>query len=490
MKKKFLPFLSAFFLTVTNFPGFAQGDQNGGIQFTAATSPAAASFQSALKFHDVGERKKARVALQQTVTQDPKLTVGYLYLAAYAESPQDFVTYLAKAKENLASANEWEKLYFEFVETRLKGDWKQRLAIAQKMVAQFPEKARAYVLLGDAYMDLQDQLQARANYQRAVALEPSWPGAYTALTASFLFQQPRDLAQAEETALKLLALFPSGATHITLGDVYRGQNDLKRAEDEYSKAIAMDATSPVVFYKRGHINSFLGNYEKARADYAAGGKLDVTPTGANNWASFTYLYEGQPQKALQAVLKNATAETKGTDKAKSVAAKSSYLYTAAMIAMHLRDAKTLQQVIVQLKPVTEELAAQIGTEEAKLDYKASLLLEEATLKALNKDFDGARKMAEEMKTLTLPLNNPRKNEDYHFIHGYISLQEQDFTKAASHLEKISKEDIYSHYLLAKAYEGKGEKEKAHTIFQELVDHNFNGVGYALIRNELRKKTQK
>jgi tetratricopeptide (TPR) repeat protein len=421
------------------------------------------------------------------VAQDPKLAIAYMYLTDYSESPEEFVSNLAKAKENLGAATTWENLYYELLESRLKGGGVKRLAIAEKMVAQFPAKARAYVLLGDAYSELQDGAKARENYQRALALEPSWPGSYTSLISSFLFQKPKDVAQAEATALKLLALAPSAATHITLGDVYRGQNDLAKAESEYSKAIAMDGTSPVTFYKRGHVNAFLGNYEKARADYDEGAKLDVATTDAQNWTSFTYLYAGQPQKALQAVLNDAKAETKGLDKAKAVAAKSTFLYTAAMIAMHIRDAKTLQQIIVEMKPVTEQLAAQVGTDEIRREYMAGVMINEAIGKALNKDFKGARQKAEEMKTLMLPLNHPRKEEDYHYISGYISLQQQDFAKAAVHFEKVSAEDIYSRYLLAKAYEGKGEKDKAHTIYQELANYNFNGVGYALIRNELKKK---
>jgi lipoprotein NlpI len=57
----------------------------------------------------------------------------------------------------------------------------------------------------------------------------------------------------------------------------------------------------------------------------------------------------------------------------------------------------------------------------------------------------------------------------------------------SHFEKTNKLDIYKQYCLAKAYEANGQKDKANAIFKYLANYNFNEVGYALIRNELKKK---
>jgi Tfp pilus assembly protein PilF len=85
MKKNFLPFLLALSFSVAAYSGYAQDDQTGGIQFTAASGPATAVFQSALKYHDVGERKKALEAFRQAVAQDPKLAIAYMYLTDYSE---------------------------------------------------------------------------------------------------------------------------------------------------------------------------------------------------------------------------------------------------------------------------------------------------------------------------------------------------------------------------------------------------------------------
>ena len=60
-------------------------------------------------------------------------------------------------------------------------------------------------------------------------------------------------------------------------------------------------------------------------------------------------------------------------------------------------------------------------------------------------------------------------------------------KAVSYLEKTSKFDVYEQYCLAKAYEANGQKDKAAAINKYISDYNFNNIGYALIRSELKKK---
>jgi len=89
---------------------------------------------------------------------------------------------------------------------------------------------------------------------------------------TYLFSDPKDYKKAEENALKAVKLAPSSAgIHILLGDCYRAENDLQKAKDAYSKAIELDPNSTDPYYKKGNANTFLGNLEEARQNYADGG---------------------------------------------------------------------------------------------------------------------------------------------------------------------------------------------------------------------------
>ena len=55
------------------------------------------------------------------------------------------------------------------------------------------------------------------------------------------------------------------------------------------------------------------------------------------------------------------------------------------------------------------------------------------------------------------------------------------------LKHYDPNDIYNKYWLAMANEAAGNKDKAMSLFKEVAAYNFNDVGNALVRNEVKKK---
>ncbi|HEU4632371.1 MAG TPA: hypothetical protein VFS22_00210, partial [Flavisolibacter sp.] len=129
----------------------------------------------------------------------------------------------------------------------------------------------------------------------------------------------------------------------------------------------------------------------------------------------------------------------------------------------------------------------IATEEAKRSLKADQLYWKGILKTMSNDFMDAATKANEMKTVLEPIQNPRKLEGYEELMGHISYQQKDYKTAIDHFEKTNMQNVYDKYWLAKAYEAAGKEEKAAAIYKELANYNFNNVGYALVRNEVKKK---
>jgi hypothetical protein len=44
--------------------------------------------------------------------------------------------------------------------------------------------------------------------------------------------------------------------------------------------------------------------------------------------------------------------------------------------------------------------------------------------------------------------------------------------------------VYTKYWLAKSNEAAGNKEKAEALYKDISTYNFNGIDYALVRNEV------
>lgn len=486
--KKIVQLLLAFTLLFCTFNStHAQNDKNKGLMFTTSSNEALSFFTDALKYYDLGENTKARDYLKNALKQDPAFAIAYIHLATLASTPQEFVYNLDKARENISGANEWEKLLYDFTETYLTNNSDKRLSVAQKMIESFPNSARACNYLGQAYESRNDFAIARKCYQKAIALEPQWPGGYISITNSFLFADPKDFKQAEKNANKLVSIAPYNASYILLGDTYRAQNKLSNAGEMYSKAIMRDGALPEAYYKRGHVFSLQGQYDKARTDYEKAGSLDVNPTMAREFIANTYLYQGDATKALESLQNDIDKIATTLDTRQTNQFKFELLMNEAMIAQHNHDAKKLEEIVNMLQPLSEDLGIRIGTQEAKLEQQGNMLYWQGMIKLLNNDLDGAWQKAEEIKTTVEPINNPLKLDGYDFLSGCIAMQKNDFTKAVSHFEKTNQLDVYEQYCLAKAYEANGQKDKADAIFKYLSNYNFNNIGYALIRNELKKK---
>ena len=158
-----------------------------------------------------------------------------------------------------------------------------------------------------------------------------------------------------------------------------------------------------------------------------------------------------------------------------------------MIAMHNKNAQKLEEIVNLLQPLSEDAGNRIGTEEAKLGQKANMLYWQGVLKLMNNDLDGAKQTAGEIKTTLEPVNNPLKLDGHNFLLGCVAMMQKDYKTAVSYLEKTNKLDVYEQYCLAKAYEANGQKDKAAPIYKYISNYNFNSIGYALVRSELKKK---
>ena len=231
----------------------------------------------------------------------------------------------------------------------------------------------------------------------------------------------------------------------------------------------------------------MGEYEKARADYQQAGSLDVSPGFAIQCISFTYLYQDEPGKALQVLLDEAQRTGDMGDANRAMVDKFQLLSTAAQIAFHTGDANKLLSIVNMLEPISESMGNTIGTNEGKINQQSNILFWKGMIKTLNKDLMNAMAKATEMKNLVDPIQNPRKLEGYEQLLGHISYYQKNYKEAAEHFAKTDPLDIYDRYWLARSYESAGKKEKAKVIYSEIANYNFNNIGFALVRNDVKNR---
>ncbi len=451
---------------------------------TTSSADALASFKEGMTLSDMGDGIKARAAFTKAIEQDPKFGMAYLMRAGSSNTAKEFADDVTKGKANVDSASSWEKMYAEYMGTNLSGDRNKGMEIMQKIAAEYPEAARAQVNLGFAYAGNNQFDKAQECYTKAIQIDPKWVGGYSALTNSYLFNEPKDLKKAEENALKLIEMAPKSAgAQITLGDCYRAQNDMQKAKDAYTKAVALDTNAPDAYYKLGHANTYLGNMDEARKNYTDAGIHDVNKTGGILYTANTWLYAGDAKTAEKYIM-DQMAASGGMDASQ----KSGYLTSVAAIAIHNGNAATLKNVVAMMQPLSKQITMDLGnTTETKIFETADSLHWQAMIAITDGKFDQAKSKLEAMKTVLEPIKDPRKLEGYEYDMGMLSMKQKSYADAISHFQKADPVPIYNKYMLAKANEAAGNKDKATTLYKEVAAYNFNNVGNALVRSEVKKK---
>ena len=271
------------------------------IPITTASAPARTHFTVGERLLDVGRPREAREHFRIAIEQDPTFAYGYINLAASSASTQEFKENIDRAAQNLTGKTQGERLLVEINRTFLDNNAERRLELAQTLVKEYPSSPRAWITLGNAQGALNRHPMARESYGRAIALDPTMFVAQTSLGFSYLFSEPRDLTKATQHMEQAITADPNEAKgYEFLGDVNRARNRLEDARAAYTRATDKDPKLAVAVLKKGHINSFLGNYAEARSAYdaaiAEGKEAEKVTYGV--FRAYTNVHAGQAKAAV------------------------------------------------------------------------------------------------------------------------------------------------------------------------------------------------
>jgi tetratricopeptide (TPR) repeat protein len=298
-----------------------------------------------------------------------------------------------------------------------------------------------------------------------------------------------DYTRAEESMLKAVELEPEVAYHHDLlGDVYRAQGDLEKALEQYTRAVELAPGKPDPLGQRGYVNCFLGNYDEARADFAA-----AADAGSGNQKSvyariraLVWVYAGDAEGAIEE-LSSIVDEIDGMGVPEPLGQKIGTLFQIGMIAQHHGMLDVADDAFAQRAQYQEERWESVGEESFTRGQQANIAYWEGIVAARRGDYSTATARANEFMQLLEPDANPRKNEPAHFVLGLASYLQGDHTTALEHFDQSFPNDVYAKYYRALAHEGAGNDTEAAALFNELATYNFGSVGYALIRQDAIEK---
>lgn len=462
------------------------------IPVTTSSDTALALFDEGQYLLDVGRGVEARERFQAAIAEDPDFAYAYFNASNASLSFAEFKETLDAAMEHMEGKSEGERLLVEINQTFLDNNSDQGLKLAKQLVEKYPDSPRAWQALAGIQATRNEDKSARKSLEKALALDPESAAAVLALGNSYLFSEPKDFARAEQSMKQLIALYPNEAkAYEGLGDVMRAENDLDAALAAYTQATDTDPTLAAAQVKNGHVNSFLGNIEEARAAYDAAiesGSPEAKATFAN-YRAFTHIHAGDVQGSIDelAELADSVAEM-GTpaDQVKGIQVFT--LTNEATAALHSGNLKQAAKAIAMRNELVREIGKDVGTEDAARLQEADCLIWDGLLAAYQGDYELAMAKAEQNVELLADDENPRKMESYHWVLGMAYLGQDDYGKAVEHLRRADyKNTMYIRYQLALAEAGVGNTGEARKLFKQVADWNFNSVGYALVHEDAAER---
>lgn len=209
--------------------------------------------------------------------------------------------------------------------------WQTEVNLWKDVIQKSPMKARGYNGLGLAYYNMRQYDRAIAQFERAVALHPSYGSAFNNLGNAFYQKGLYD--RAIEAQTRAIALEPDNPVfyfgrgmslaergdydsairdyaratsidpgyadaHNNLGFVYHLKGDFSLAIAQYSKAIDLDARNALFFGNRGLAYSGNGELDKAIEDYSQAIALAPSLVSAYSGRGVAYSLEGRHFQAI------------------------------------------------------------------------------------------------------------------------------------------------------------------------------------------------
>lgn len=476
----------------------AAAGNDGGIPLSASDEAALSLYKTVRSLADRGDFIEANQAARKLTEQFPDFVGGWIMLGNTALSGEQFVKATQRANELATDGTEGERLWASINMSFVTNDTTEGLRLGKKLVDTYPDAPRAWIVYSGLLAGQNQHDDARMAGEKAMKLAPDQAITHNNLGFLYLFNDPKDFAKAEQHFQHAIDLDPNEDNFwVNMGDVHRAMRDLEAARNDYSKALQIDGENSIAAVKRGHVNSFLGYFDEARADYdtSIATAQEGNKSTLANYRAFVNLHAGEPQAAVDELERELerldTIEMPADQK---VGARTFLLINIADISFNYGMLDDADNAVAQLTESLAESGANSGDEDFARQQKATATFWQGKLAARQGDYENANAKAEEFAALLADDDNPRKMEPYHELLGLAALKRKDYTKAIEHYRQANLStspgagDVKNAYMLAMALKGAGQSQEADELLRKVANWNFNSAWFAMLRKDASGKT--
>jgi tetratricopeptide (TPR) repeat protein len=327
--------------------------------------------------------------------------------------------------------------------------------------------------------------------ERALAVALNFSAAHLQLAYSYMTRQPTDPPKAKPYIEKLVVLEPTEPqVFIAQGSFFRATNQLPLARRAYTRAAELDPIKSLPLQQRGHVESFLGNYDAARADYDAAIKLGKQnePGTLPMYRALVAAHAGNPRQSIEE-LNRLVGDVDGMNLPDPIGTKIAALTAEIQIATQIGDFGSATRAIEQRTPLVRQQVSQASDGKVKRLAEADVAYYDGLLAARKGDVSTAKAKADDIMRIVAETADPQKDQPAHAILGVLALEQRDYGGAASHLAQANPNDMYVQYERALALDGAGRSSEAKALFRRIAQYNFNGPSVAVSRADAAKRAR-
>jgi tetratricopeptide (TPR) repeat protein len=456
---------------------------------TTASKVARQEYADGTREFDMNRPEEAYVHMQRAIAADPNFAMGELGAYVAAQSQQAAIEHLNRAVVLAPKASQSEQLQIQSAKKSFDGDDAGSLALLEQAATTAGNDPRLWTNLGFAWLANGEDAKARATAEKAIEAGPNFEPAYILKSIEYSLASPFDFKKSEAAARRAVELEPSESDpHDYLGDALRAQGKLEEAGAEYTKCAELDPTRGGCLQQRGHVNTFLGKYPEARADYDAAVALstgNAKPTLAA-YRSFAYLFEGNPRGAIDE-LNKLYDSIDGMNIPEPAGIKQQVDSFVMAIAEHNGMTKDAEHAVARRAQLRAERIKALNDPNYTRSEHASEALDQGFLAVAKGDFATATAKADEYMKIRALDTSPSKNRHAHDLMAMIAVKQMHWDEAVKHFAQGNPDHIYMNYWNAVALESSGHPAEAQKLYQKIANYYFNAVGVGMVRaNALAK----
>jgi tetratricopeptide (TPR) repeat protein len=409
--------------------------------------------------------------------------MAHYQLAVSSPSNNETVAHMKQAVTLADKASEGERLAILALQAGINGDPAKSLEYAKQVVQKYPEDERARQNLAFSYSGQQQNEKAIDELNKAIELNPDFSPAYNTLGYAYRLVNKND--DAEKAFKKYIELVPNDPNpYDSYAELLMKTGRFDESIAQYRKALSIDPNFTNSGYGIASNLMFQGKHDQAIAEaqkLTSAARNDGDRRFALFIKTVVYADQGKTDQAIGELEKEYALDSKNQDP-RQMAADASSIGAILLNAGKPDQAQKRFQQALDLQ-LNSSLSPEVK-EDARLAHHFDL----GRIALAKNDLATAKSEASEYLKGAEAKQNSTRVQQAHQLAGSIALKEKNFDKAISELEKASQQDPAVIYVLALAYQGKGDQAKAQEKFKEAAEfYTLPTLGYALIRAKAKQQ---